>query len=80
MDVNDELELQQNPWYGEYLDALLEQQQAEAALQLCAARRAHALARLQEDGWTQSQIASVVHLSVERVWQLVDRDRRNRAG
>jgi hypothetical protein len=80
MDVNDELELQQNPWYGQYLDALMEQQQAEASLQLSAARRAHALARLQDDGWTQSQIASVVHLSVERVWQIIDRDRRNRAG
>jgi DNA-directed RNA polymerase specialized sigma24 family protein len=80
MELNDELALHQNHWWGAYLDALLEQQSAEVALALCAARRAHALAQLRASGWSTSQIADAAGLSRERVWQLITRDRDGRVG
>jgi hypothetical protein len=79
MNLDDELELIGTRWYREYLDALAEQQAAEARVADCAARRAAALARLREQGWSLVQIAQVVHLTRSRVWQLIVRDRRNRA-
>ncbi len=76
----DDFAILQTRWWGEYLDALLESQQAEVALMLCAARRAAALARLRDDGWSMAQIADAAQLSRERVWQLVSRDRCGRSG
>jgi DNA-binding phage protein len=74
--LEDDLGIYQNRWWGVYLDALLEQQQAELAVTLCASQRANALARLCDSGWSMAQIAEAAHLSRERVWQLVSRDRR----
>ncbi len=74
----DEYAILQNPWWGAYQDALFGSQLAEAELTLCAGRRAYALARLHEDGWTLAAIAGAAGLTATRVWQLVSRDRRGR--
>ena len=75
----DEFAITLNPWWGQYFDASWEQHQQETALELCAARRAYALARLHDDGFTLAQIAAAAQLTPTRVWQLVTRDRRARA-
>jgi hypothetical protein len=75
---DDEFAIYQNPHWGRYLDALLEQQTAEVSLSLCAARRAEALARLRDDGWTLVAIADAAQLSRQRVWRMITRDRRGR--
>jgi hypothetical protein len=65
---NDHIDLCQNPLWGDYLDALMEQQLAETALMLCAARRAKALARLHAGGWPVAAIGDAAQLSRERIW------------
>jgi DNA-binding phage protein len=76
--ADDDFAIHLNQWYGQYLDASLEQQQSEINLALCAASRANALARLHDAGWSMAEIAEAAQLSRERVWQLIDRDRRAR--
>jgi lambda repressor-like predicted transcriptional regulator len=53
-------------------------QLAETELALSAARRAHALARLHDDGWSMAAIADAAGLTPTRVWRLITRDRRGR--
>jgi hypothetical protein len=77
--LDDDFAILQNRWWGEYLDALMEQQSAEIALAMCAARRAAALARLSDDGWSTVAIADAAQLSRQRVWRMITRDRRGRA-
>ncbi len=77
--VVDEFAILQTPAWGAFLDASVEQQQAEVSLALCAVRRAEALARLHDEGWTMAQIADAARLTPTRVWQLITRDRRGRA-
>jgi hypothetical protein len=74
---NDHIDLCQNPLWGDYLDALMEQQLAETALMLCAARL-HAggwpvaaigdAARLHAGGWPVAAIGDAAQLSRERIW------------
>jgi hypothetical protein len=72
----DEYAILQNPWWGRYVDADFESQQAEASLMLSAAYRARALRCLHDDGWTLAQIAAAAGLTRARVWKLITRDRR----
>jgi hypothetical protein len=72
----DEFAIMQNQWWGQYFDASVLQQQSEVSLELCAARRATALARLHADGYSLAQIAGAAGLTPRRVCQLIARDRR----
>jgi hypothetical protein len=76
--LDDEFRLLQTPWWGAYLDASVQQEQAEVALALCAALRAAALARLHDDGWSMAAIADAAQLSRQRVCRMIIRDRRGR--
>jgi hypothetical protein len=71
----DEFAIHLNSWYGAYLDASVQQQTAEVAVALLAARRGAALARLRDEGWPLSVIASAAGLTPRRVCQLIARDR-----
>jgi hypothetical protein len=74
----DEFAIIQNRWYGQYLDASFQQSTAEAEVALCGQRRAAALARLRDDGWTVAAIASAAGLTKRRVSQLIRRGRARR--
>jgi len=77
--VVDDFAILQTRWYGQFLDASVQQQTAEVALALTAARRATALAELHDDGWSLAAIAEACGLTRTRVCQLIARDRRARA-
>lgn len=74
----DEFAIHLNRWWGQFLDASVEQQTAEAAVALCAAQRAYALAQLHAEGWSLAVIAEAAGLTKRRVCQLIARDRRGR--
>jgi hypothetical protein len=71
----DEAAILQNHWYGQFLDASVEQQTAEVAVALLAARRGAALARLRDEGWPLAVIAEAAGLTTRRICQLIARDR-----
>ncbi len=74
----DDFAIELNPHWGAYLDAVLQSQQAELSLAMCAAQRADALARLHDEGFTMAAIAEAAGLTPTRVWQLITRARRGR--
>jgi hypothetical protein len=75
--VSDDYAIHLNRWWGQFLEADLEQQGAAITLSMCAERRAAALAQLRADGRSTAQIAAATGLTGRRVQQLTARDRRD---